>query len=571
MNTQTNRSIYPAELRAGGDGRTIVGKIPYDSEADLGGFREVLEPGCFAESLRGRKIVALWSHDSSKPLANTGNGSLSLRDDADGLSVEIQVDPQQSWGRDALLAVKRGDLNGLSFGFSVAKGGEQWSAGGLRRIFKAALHEISPVVWPAYEESTINVRSNTYNRGNTMNKRYQYGEKLMTEAEFEARRSINQPPEMDFNSIEVEDQPVYRGPYPLGQLMMDISKLERPGNIDPDVRSRYEAMVNRERAMAEKRAAGTGGMVQAVGQDGGLLLQGETSLDLLRNGYNNSAILSRAAQRDLGTSQYVELVGVDEVSRADGSRGGGVRVYSDKELALIQQSKTVFDKIRLEPKRLTGMYFASQELLDNAQILESEMAALFAEEFSFKGQDWAINGSGAGEALGVMKAPALVTVAKEAAQAPATIVFENLLKMKARFHGRNRAGMLWVANKDVEAQLYTLSLPIGTGGTAMPVFVPSSDPTSEIAGTLLGIPIVFIEQAATLGTVGDILLCDWSMYISANRGGIQSASSMHLKFDYNQVCFRFISWLDGQPRVKAPMTPYKGGNTISAFVALATR
>lgn len=405
-----------------------------------------------------------------------------------------------------------------------------------------------------------------------MNTRYnQRGELLLSEGEWENRRSINVPPNQDFSHIEVEDAPIYRGPFPLGQLMMDISKLERPGNIDPDVRSRYEQMINRERALAEKRAAGSGGQVQATGQDGGLLLQGETSLDLLRSGYNNSAILSRAAQRDLGTSQYVELVGVDETSRVDGSRGGGVRVYSDKELALIQQSKTVFDKVRLEPKRLTGLYFASQELLDNAQILESEMAALFAEEFSFKGQDWAINGSGAGEALGIMKAPALVTVDKEAAQAPATVVFENLLRMKQRLNGRNRAGMLWCANKDVEAQLYTLSLPIGTGGTAMSVFVPSSDPTSEIAGTLLGIPVIFVEQCATLGTVGDIILADWSMYISANRGGIQSASSMHLKFDYNQVCFRFVTWLDGQPRVKAPMTPYKGSNTVSPFVALATR
>lgn len=372
--------------------------------------------------------------------------------------------------------------------------------------------------------------------------------------------------------VSVEDQPIYRGPAALGRQMVDIATLATP-NSDGygEARSRFDAMVRREKELAEKRAAGTGGMVVAVGQDGGLLLQGETSMDLIKHGFGNSAVLSRAANRDIGSAQFVEMIGIDETSRVNGSRGGGVRVYSDAELALMTQSKTKFDKIRIEPKRLTGMYFASDEILANAPLLQGEMTELFNEEFGFKGQDLAINGSGAGEALGIMNAPCLVTVAKETNQVAATIVFENLVKMKARIRLRNRNSLVWIANQDIEPQLYQLSLPVGTGGSVMPVYIPSANQADGVAGMLLGVPIIFVEQCATLGTVGDILLTDWSMYYAANKGGVESASSIHLKFDYNQTAFRFVTWFDGQPRLKSAITPYKGSNTVSPFVALATR
>jgi len=387
----------------------------------------------------------------------------------------------------------------------------------------------------------------------------------------------NGPVPGDSNSgplIQVQDAPIYRGRNALGQQMVDIAAMATP-NVDASAaRSRFEKVVNREKALAEKRAAGTGGMVVGISTDGGILLQGETSTELITNGFNNSVVLSRAQQRDIGQSQYVELIGIDETSRASGSRGGGVRVYTDDELDLITQSKTKFKKIRLEPKRLTGMYFASNEILNNASLLQGEMSSLFGEEFAFKGQDLCVNGTGAGQALGILAAGCTVSKSKETGQAAKTIVFENLVGMKSRFFSRNTAAAVWVANRDIEPQLFTLSLPVGTGGSVMPVYVPSQDVTSGMAGTLMGIPIVFIEQCATLGTVGDIILCDWSAYWVATKGGVESASSIHLKFDYNQTTFRFIWYFDGQPRLTSAILPYKANTNsdrVSPFVTLAVR
>lgn len=586
---------FQGEFRAVGDGNTIEGTIPTGSHTDLGGYFEVIEPGAFLKSLlSNRTIFAFDQHNPEKPLANTKAGTLALEERKEGLKVRMRLDPEISYHKDLLLSVKRGNLGGMSFGFSVPPGGESWS-GNLRTIHDMTLYEVSPVSLPAYEQSTISVRqqSNSSDRNSTMNNSTlatkqnglyhdERGRLLYTlenlremEANYESQQRSGGAPDfygsLDFGRAEVVDQPIYRGPLALGQQMLDIINMTRPGAVTPEARDRHDRMVKRERALAEKRAAGTGGMVTAVGQDGGLLLQGETAMDLITSGFGNSATLSRSANRDLGTAQFVELVGVDETSRADGSRGGGVRVYSDKELELMLQSKPKFDKIRLEPKRLTGMYYASNEILDNAPILQDEMAALFGEEFGFKGQDLSINGSGAGEAMGVLKSPCLVTVAAENAQAAATINFTNLVKMKARVRVRNRNSLVWLANQDVEAQLFQLALPVGTGGSVMPVYVPSANQTDGVAGMLLGVPIIFVEQCATLGTVGDIILGDWSAYLSATKGGIQSASSIHLKFDYNQTAFRFVTYFDGQPRLKSAITPYKGSNTVSPFVALATR
>lgn len=372
------------------------------------------------------------------------------------------------------------------------------------------------------------------------------------------------------SGIEVPDQPIYRSRFPLGEQMMDIRAATVDGPGASDARERLGQVVTRENERPENRAAGTG-MVQAVGSDGGFLLQGESAIELMTNGFNNNAILSRTKNRVM-TSQYIDIVQLKESSRATGSRGGGIRVYTDKELAQMTSSKTEFRKLRVEPKRLTGLYYASDEILNDAPMLEGEMASLFTDEFSFKAQDIALNGSGAGEGLGILNSGSLISQAKETGQAAATIVAENIYKMESRLlaNESDMGNVVWLANREIKPQLPTLNLAIGTGGALVPLYQPRGSNVNSFS-TIDGIPLIIIEQAAALGTVGDLVLCDLSKYLTASKGGINSASSIHLKFDYNQTTFRFVTWFDGQPEINSAITPYKGSATVSPFVALATR
>ena len=158
---------------------------------------------------------------------------------------------------------------------------------------------------------------------------------------------------------------------------------------------------------------------------------------------------------------------------------------------------------------------------------------------------------------------------KETGQKAKTILYENIVKMWARLHANMRAGAVWHVNQDVEPQLSTMSLVIGTGG--VPVYLPAGGLSSSPFATLFGRPIVPIEYCKTLGTVGDIILDNLKGYLAGVQGGIDAAMSMHLRFDYAETTFRFMFAVDGQPWLASALTPANGTNTLSAFVTLDTR
>lgn len=380
----------------------------------------------------------------------------------------------------------------------------------------------------------------------------------------------------DKADIKIPDAPIYRGSAAtaLGQQLLDVRTLSKTdlfsGSEVSAARSRVEQSQKRSIERLEKqldkegRAATTGGMTIGVPTEGGIFLQGETAVELMTNGFNNSEILPRTAKRTLTATQYVEIIGIDEDSRVNGSRGGGIRVYTNKELGEFTGSKTKVKKIRIEPQKLTGLFAASGEMMRNVTFMGQEVRQLFTEEFSFKGQDLAIRGTGAGEALGILKSNCLVSVAKETGQKAKTILTQNLSNMWARFRGKNP---VWFINRDCGPELDQLSITAGTSALE-PRFV-----TYDAQGILRikGAPVVEIEQCETLGTVGDIILADWSQYICADKGDILEAMSIHVDFIYDQELYRFISYFDGQPRWSSALTPYKGSNTVSPFVVLATR
>jgi HK97 family phage major capsid protein len=171
--------------------------------------------------------------------------------------------------------------------------------------------------------------------------------------------------------------------------------------------------------------------------------------------------------------------------------------------------------------------------------------------------------------LGIINAPAIVSVAKEAGQVAATLQWENITKMYQRMYDKTNA--IWMANTDTFQQLASMSLAVGVAG--VPVWLPAGGASGKPYDTLMGKPLMFTEHCQTLGTTGDIYFVDWSQYLVGQRSGsgLNFASSIHLKFDYDQTAFRFIFRVDGQPWWPTALTPRYSSLTVSPFVKLDTR
>ncbi len=312
------------------------------------------------------------------------------------------------------------------------------------------------------------------------------------------------------------------------------------------------------------------GLGEQVPADGGFLIQQEFASEILKLTHETGQLASRCRKITIGpNANGIKIPRVDESTRVDGSRWGGVLAYWKAEGAQKTTKKPAFGQLSLELHKLTGLCHATDEMLADSTALESIIRQAFAEEIGFKVDDAIINGDGAGKPLGILEAPCLVSVTIESGQAADTIVAENVIKMWAQMYGPSRRNAVWLINQDIEPQLYTLSLAVGTGG--IPVYMPPNGLSAQPYATLYGRPVIPCEQCATLGDAGDIILADLSQYIIIEKGGIDIASSIHLRFDYDETAFRFVYRMDGQPAWAAALTPYKGSNTQSPFVVTAAR
>jgi HK97 family phage prohead protease len=144
-----------------GERRSIRGIAAlYNVETIIGGaFREVIRPGAFSKTLQERDQVALWNHDTGKPLGRKSAGTLEIEDREDGIHVTIYPG-NRSWDQDVYESIARGDVRGMSFGFDVVKDAVARLADGstLVELLEIRLWEVSPVTFPAYDLTSVEAR-----------------------------------------------------------------------------------------------------------------------------------------------------------------------------------------------------------------------------------------------------------------------------------------------------------------------------------------------------------------------------------------------------------------------------
>lgn len=315
------------------------------------------------------------------------------------------------------------------------------------------------------------------------------------------------------------------------------------------------------------------GMSEGIDADGGFLIPPEWSSALLESINEQSDIAPRC--RNFPVNRGIQLPYLNRGALATSSTAG-VTVYKPAEGVTKTPSTPVLAKADLALYKMAVVIYATDELInDSAIALQTFLSTLASSEFALTKDDDIINGSGAGECLGVLNAPATVSQAKETDQPADTINTQNVVNMYSRLYPRSIKNAVWLANPDCLPQLATLSLAVGTGGAPVGILqsIASGGISSGLNFALLGRPLILSPTCITVGTVGDIILADFSQYVTVTKAGMgmETATSIHLKFLEDETAFRFVIRFDGEPWWAQPITPKRSALTQSPFITLASR
>lgn len=534
-------------VRWGGDGDVDLTGDYFTKETDLG-------------ISEGDRLPVYFEHGYDPVIKSRrlGRGTISRFDDV-GVWFEAQLELRDEYERKIYELAEAGKL-----GWSSQAGGSlvaKESGLGGTRIATWPLAEATLTKSPAeYRNTAIPMKSiypDAEEAQEVTHEEEIMAEEIKTSPPIDVEALVKEAAEKAIKAYE-EAQPKVKG----GYAEVTEDETDRSLKANPFTAAEFFQAVKmaemypgqEERRLLPFKATG---LNEATPSQGGYLLPPQIAAGIHQNMWSVGSVLSRFNPIRV-TGNSLTINAVDETSRADGSRMGGVRGYWLAEAAQKTASKPKFRQIELKLKKVAALCYATDELLADASALESWIGNEVPNELRFNVEAAIINGDGVGKPLGILQSGSLISATRTDAL---EIDAYDIGRMWARrLPGYN--DYVWFVNPAVYPQL--LNMTIGD----MPVYAPSVRPDVPF-GTLLGRPVIENEYCPNLGTAGDILLASPSAYALITKGGIEAASSIHIKFDYDETAFRFVYRVDGQPYYNAAITAYDAVNTVSPFVALA--
>jgi HK97 family phage major capsid protein len=276
-------------------------------------------------------------------------------------------------------------------------------------------------------------------------------------------------------------------------------------------------------------------------------------------------------------SNAISFPQLAETSRVVGSRLGGVQVYTENEAASLQvispgtySQKPTFSLSTITMNKYTGLLYATDELAMETSAFGTWAEYCYSLELAYKIENHAVRGNGVGQLEGVINSPALITVPAQSGQPPAGVVYLNVLDMVASLWSasKNQKKAIWLYHQSLLPTLMALTVPVGNAGSELQLWHFAEDDTQD--DTLCGIPAYPSEYCSAPGSVGDLILCDWSRYAIGTRE-VRSDSSIHVLWSTDQSAFRWITRIGGHLIDLAPVTSSQGSLLTSTAITLAAR
>lgn len=365
--------------------------------------------------------------------------------------------------------------------------------------------------------------------------------------------------------VKQDKGPVFRH---LGEQLIAIAHVSTP-STPRDLR---EQAYNRLQEMHKRAPQGLSTLVDA---DGGYAIQNDIAAGIFSMAWDQGVFTSRCDSTPLSTNaQALKMLILKEDSRVRGSRWGGVTASWVQEAGAATASKPGLKQLIINVDKIMAVGYATDENLQDAAALGDLMVKGFTEEIAFELDNAVLYGTGVNQPLGILSSAckAVITVAIEAGQTLSGNPLDalNIIKMRKFMSPRSRAKACWFYNIDLEDQFPKLKLATGSSSGQL-VYMPAGGLTGSEYDLLYNRPLIPTEFNAAMGTVGDIIYCDFSYFKFVKKGDIQTESSIHVSFLTDEQVFKVKQRIGGKPVIEVPITPYKGSTQTSPFVALAAR
>jgi len=302
-------------------------------------------------------------------------------------------------------------------------------------------------------------------------------------------------------------------------------------------------------------------LVESTGATGGFLVPVEFREDLLGMAYEENPIRQRATIIPMRRRQ-VTIPTLDQTGGAAGTSAqhGGIVATWTEEAATKPETEPEFRQVNLVAHKLTCYTEVSDELLADEAVglvafLNGPMgfsgAIRWEEEYTF------LQGTGAGQPLGIINAGATITVNR---QTTGTVTIQDLFNMLENHHNQNGC---WHINRSFMSEILGLNGPAGN-----PSYVFINNAVEGVPMNLFGMPIFWTEKLPAIDEPGSIALCSWPYYLIGDRQTITLASSTEFRFRADLTAWRAVHRVDGQPWLSEPISLADGEDQLSPFVIL---
>jgi HK97 family phage major capsid protein len=566
MGNETDSMIYFGDaVKALGDGKVAGYLVRYSgaNDPDLTDdfFTKETEYGV----VDGSNLPVFYQHGMDEKMGVKSIGRGTIKIDDIGLWIEAQLNMRSEYEQAIYQLAKDGKLGWSSQAAGTLVSRE--SIGKSYNIKSWPIAEASLTPTPAEPRNNVIpikslITTLPVDTGGKEKLIVNESEVKMTEEELKAMQDSIAEVAASVKALVAANEPEVKAGYQVDVIEDEADKAAKlnpfksAGEFFTAVKRAGTGGETDKRLLAMKAAAGAN---ESTPSEGGFLVQQDIASNILEKTWSTGSVLSRFnAMPVQGNGMKINVI--DETSRADGYRGGGILGYWLAEAGEKTATKTKLRQISLDLKKVAALCYATDELLEDASALESWITTNVPQELRFQVEAAIVNGNGVGKPLGILQSPAFYAIERQTAGA--FIDATDLGNMWAhRYTGAN--DYVWFVSSTIFPQL--MNLTVGT----TPAYMPPGGLSGSPYGTIFGRPVVETEYNPSLGTAGDILLAAPSQYALIAKGGIKSASSIHVKFTTDETAFRFVYRVDGEPTWNDKVSSYYASSDyVSPFVGL---